>query len=79
MHDTEIISKKYYFSFDSQVVAKKFTHAQDFVAYIQLSLGVDFMTDGILLLNEMHYSPDIYTILSEYLMHPSYRVKIVAT
>jgi hypothetical protein len=79
MHDTTITLKKYYFSFDTDLVAKKFLHVQDFVAYMELSFGIDFAKPGLLLLNEMHYSPDIYVVLTEYIYTTNYAVTIIAT
>lgn len=78
MSDASFGPKKYYFSFDDDIVAKKFKSADDFVSYMQIKYGIDFWSDNLLLLNEIQYSKKLLTIFHE-LLQQNIVTQIIAT
>ncbi len=76
--DHSLSQKKYYFSFDEDIVSKKFKNADDFVSYMQIKYGIDFAERNLLLLNEIQYSKKILTIFQELLSY-NYDTQIIAT
>lgn len=78
LSDTSLNQKKYYFSFDEDIVSKKFKNADDFVSYMQIKYGINFQENNLLLLNEIQYSKKILTIFHELLSY-EYATQIVAT
>ena len=78
MTDHTLSQKKYYFSFDEDIVAKKFKNVDDFVWYMQIKYGIDFNQPNLLLLNEIQYSKDILQIFNE-LLARNIRTQIIAT
>lgn len=78
LSDHSLSQKKYYFSFDEDIVTKKFKNADDFVSYLQIKYGINFQEHNLLLLNEIQYSKKIFTIFQELLdLHTT--VQIIAT
>ena len=63
LSDHDISQKKYYFSFEDDIVAKKFKNADDFKGYMQIKYGINFYENNILLLNEIQYSKNIISVL----------------
>jgi predicted AAA+ superfamily ATPase len=70
--------KKYYFSFEDDIVAKKFKNADDFIGYMQIKYGIDFQDNNLLLLNEIQYSKKLLTIFHE-LLALDIKTQIIAT
>lgn len=70
LNDVSIQQKKYYFSFEDQIVAKKFRDANDFKQYMQFKYHMDFHEPHLLLLNEIQYSKNIFKVLKELLEDP---------
>lgn len=79
MSDTALSQKKYYFSFDEDVVAKKFKNADDLRWYMQIKYGINFYEHNILLLNEIQYSKNIISVLHELIEDKEIQTKIIAT
>ena len=79
MSDSEISQKKYYFSFDEDIVAKKFKNAEDFRWYMQIKYGINFYESNLLLLNEIQYSKNILSIFLELLQDNEINTTIIAT
>ncbi len=77
--DPELSQKRYYFSFDEEIVAKKFKNADDFKWYMQIKYGISFYEDNILLLNEIQYSKNIFSLFAEFLQDKEMKTTIVAT
>ncbi len=77
--DHDISQKKYYFSFEDDIVAKKFRNADDFKWYIQIKYGINFYEHNILLLNEIQYSKNFINVLSELLEDHSIKTIIIVT
>jgi uncharacterized protein len=79
MSDSAISQKKYYFSFDEDIVAKKFKNAEDFRWYMQIKYGINFSEPSLLLLNEIQYSKNILSIFLELLQDSEVKTTIIAT
>lgn len=79
MSSSMIHTKKYYFSFEDEIVAKKFISADDFKGYMQIKYGIDFSLPHILLLNEIQYSKNFLKILDELLHDANVKTMIIAT
>jgi len=76
--DHTLSQKKYYFSFDEDIVSKKFKHCDDFIGYMQIKYGIDFQQPNILLLNEIQYSKNILHLMYEFLSY-HFATQIIAT
>jgi len=79
MSDSKLNQKKYYFSFDEDIVAKKFKNAEDFRWYMQIKYGINFSEPSLLLLNEIQYSKNILSIFLELLQDNTTKTTIIAT
>jgi hypothetical protein len=79
MSDSWISQKRYYFSFDEDIVAKKFKNAEDFRWYMQIKYGINFSEPSLLLLNEIQYSKNILSIFLELLQDNKINTTIIAT
>lgn len=79
MSDSIINLKKYYFSFEEDIVAKKFKNADDFRWYMQIKYGINFHERNLLLLNEIQYSKNIIKVLEELLQDHNIQTTIIAT
>ena len=77
--DTDISVKKYYFSFEDDIVAKKFLNADDFRGYMQIKYGIDFHEPSLLLLNEIQYSKNIISVLDELIQDNAVKTTIIVT
>ena len=77
--DTDISVKKYYFSFEDDIVAKKFLNADDFRGYMQIKYGIDFQEPSLLLLNEIQYSKNIISVLDELIQDNTIKTTIIVT
>ena len=77
--DTEISVKKYYFSFEDDIVAKKFLNADDFRGYMQIKYGINFQEPSLLLLNEIQYSKNIISVLDELIQDTTIKTTIIVT
>ena len=77
--DTHISQKKYYFSFEDEIVAKKFKNADDFKGYMQIKYGINFYEHNILLLNEIQYSKNFISVLRELLEDKDIKTIIIVT
>lgn len=77
--DTDISVKKYYFSFEDDIVAKKFFNADDFRGYMQIKYGIDFHEPSLLLLNEIQYSKNIISVLDELIQDNTIKTTIIVT
>lgn len=77
--DPTITQKKYYFSFEDDIVAKKFKNADDFKWYMQIKYGLDFYENSILLLNEIQYSKNFISVLRELLSDNTIKIMIIVT
>ena len=77
--DNEIHLKKYYFSFEEDIVAKKFKNSDDFRWYMQIKYGINFHERNLLLLNEIQYSKNIIGVLHELLQDIDIQTTIIAT
>lgn len=79
LSDHDISQKKYYFSFEDEIVAKKFKNADDFKGYMQIKYGINFYEHNILLLNEIQYSKNFISVLSELLQDKTIKTIIIVT
>lgn len=77
--DIEISVKKYYFSFEDDIVAKKFLNADDFRGYMQIKYGINFQEPSLLLLNEIQYSKNIISVLDELIQDATIKTTIIVT
>ncbi len=77
--DINIQSKKYYFSFEEEIVAKKFKNADDFRWYMQIKYGINFAEHNLLLLNEIQYSKNILSVFQQLLKDKNFNTRIIAT
>lgn len=77
--DTTFSQKRYYFSFEEDIVAKRFKNADDFRWYMQIKYGINFHEHNILLLNEIQYSKNIISVLQELLEDLELQTTIIAT
>lgn len=75
----DINQKKYYFSFEDDIVAKKFKNADDFKWYMQIKYGLNFHEKNILLLNEIQYSKNFISVLHELLEDKEIKTIIIVT
>ena len=79
MSHIEFCQKKYYFSFDEDIVAKKFKNAEDFKWYMQIKYGINFYEHNLLLLNEIQYSKNILSLFEELIQDKEMKTTIIAT
>lgn len=79
LSDHSLQYKKYYFSFEDDIVAKKFNDAHDFKWYMQIKYGINFEERNLLLLNEIQYSKNILNILHQLAWDKNCHTIIVAT
>lgn len=77
--DSSIHFKKYYFSFEEEIVAKKFKNADDFRGYMQIKYGINFSEHNLLLLNEIQYSKNILNVFDQLLEDKNFNTRIIAT
>ena len=79
LSDHSLSQKKYYFSFEDEIVAKKFKNADDFKWYMQIKYGINFYENNILLLNEIQYSKNFINVLEELLQDSDINTIIIVT
>lgn len=79
LSDHDISQKKYYFSFEDDIVAKKFKNGDDFKGYMQIKYGINFAEHNILLLNEIQYSKNILNVFHDLIQDQSIGTTIIAT
>lgn len=79
MNDETISNKKYYVSLDDHIVSKQFTGTDDFMSYMQIKFGIDFFQQNLLLLNEIQYSKNLWSIVNDLLLNRKIKTKIIAT
>ncbi len=71
--------KKYYYSFDEHIGTKQFKDTHDFMQYMQIRHGVHFEEPWVLLLNEIQYSKNMWSILHDLIKKHKIALKIIAT
>ena len=79
LSEETISQKKYYFSFEDDIIAKKFKDASDFKWYMQIKYGINFHENNVLLLNEIQYSKNFIAVLEELLHDTNIQTTIIAT
>lgn len=75
----ELPGKVYYYSFEDDFSKIEFATKTEFISYFTLSLGVDFHTEGIFLIDEFQYVKDGEKILKSLYDDKEIRLKFVVT
>lgn len=65
MQDNTINQKKFFLSFEHDIVAKQFHTVHDVMTSISLTTGIDRSTPSLLLINEVQYSKNLIALIHE--------------
>ena len=79
MHDHSISQKKFFLSFEQDIVAKQFLTVHDVMTSISLTTGIDWSKPSILFINEVQYSKNLIALISEIINMPEIQTCFVLT